>query len=223
MSSHKPKNSNNLPTVLLTGFDAFGGDAINPSGLLAQALDGQTLQGHRVVAALLPTEFAASSKLLAAALRQHKPVLVVCLGLAGGRATLSLERVAINVQDARIADNTGAQPIDVPIVQRGPAAYFSSLPIKAMLQALTAASIPAEVSQTAGTFVCNHVFYALMHALKTQRGSAKARGGFVHVPYLPGQGLPCMPLDEMLRGMRAAITCALITEGDTLLGAGTLH
>lgn len=220
MSRHKPNND--LPTVLLTGFDAFNGDAINPSWLVAQALDGETLQGHRLEAALLPTEFAASSKLLAALLKQHKPTMVLCLGLAGGRSCLSLERIAINVQDARIADNAGAQPMDIPIVQRGPAAYFSTLPIKAMLQALRASGIPAEVSQTAGTFVCNHVFYGLMHALKKQRGIGKARGGFAHVPYLPGQGLPCMPLDEVVRGLRLAIACALTTESDSLMGAGAL-
>ena len=210
-------------TVLLTGFDAFGADAINPSWLVAQALHGQTLQSHRVVAAQLPTEFAASRKRLAALLRQHQPALVLCLGLAGGRASLSLERIAINVQDARIADNIGAQPIDVPVIKSGPAAYFSTLPIKAMLQAMTAANIPAEISQTAGTFVCNHVFYALMHALKKQRGTVKARGGFVHVPYLSSQCLPNLPLDEMVRGLRVAISCALSTRDDVLLGAGALN
>jgi pyroglutamyl-peptidase len=211
-----------LPTVLLTSFDAFGGDSINPSWLAAQALHGESLQGHRLVAAQLPTEFAASRQKLYALLKQHQPALVLCLGLAGGRANLSLERIAINVQDARIADNAGAQPIDVTIVKSGPSAYFSTLPIKAMLQALTAQGIAADVSQTAGTFVCNHVFYVLMHALKKQRGATKARGGFVHLPYLPGMGLPCMPLGEMVRGLRVAITCALVTQHDALMGAGTL-
>ncbi|MGB4117692.1 MAG: pyroglutamyl-peptidase I [Polaromonas sp.] len=210
------------PTVLLTGFDAFGGDAINPSWLVVQALNGQTIEGHKVMTAQLPTEFAASRQQLTALLRLHQPALVLCLGLAGGRAGLSLERIAINVQDARLADNAGAQPIDTPIVKSGPAAYFSTLPIKAMLQALTAAGIPADVSQTAGTFVCNHVFYALMHALKNQRRTPKARGGFVHVPYLPGMGLPCMPLEEMVRGLRTAIASALVTQDDALLGAGAL-
>ncbi len=214
---------NTVPTVLLTGFDAFGGDAINPSWLVAQALDGQTIEGHKVLAAQLPTEFAASRQQLAALLRLHKPALVVCLGLAGGRAGLSLERIAINVQDARIADNAGAQPIDVPIIKSEAAAYFSTLPIKAMLQALTAAGIPSEVSQTAGTFVCNHVFYTLMHALKKQRGAGRSHGGFVHVPYLPGMGVPCMPLDEMVRGLRLAIMSALSTQKDALLGAGALN
>ena len=220
---NRDQRNHNAPTVLVTGFDAFGGDAVNPSWLVAQALDGETLQGHRLIAAQLPTEFEASRKLLVKLMRQHKPTLVLCLGLAGGRACLSLERIAINVQDARIADNAGAQPIDMPIVERGPAAYFSTLPIKTMLQTLTAAAIPAEVSQTAGTFVCNHVFYALMDVLKKQGATSKTRGGFVHVPYLLEQGLPCMPLDTMVRGLRAAIECALTTESDTLLGAGALN
>ena len=210
-------------TVLLTGFDAFGGEAVNPSWLVAQALHGEILQGHLVVAAELPTMFAASGKRLVGLLREHQPALVLCLGLAGGRPCLSLERIAINVQDARIADNVGAQPIDLPVIRSGPAAYFSTLPIKAMLQALTAADVPVEVSQTAGTFVCNHVFYVLMHALKKQRVAVKARGGFVHVPYLPDQGLPCMTLENMVRGMRAAINCALTTSDDAFLGAGTLN
>lgn len=209
--------------VLLTGFEAFGGDSINPSWLAAQALDGEILENHRVVAAQLPCDFAASSKALSALLRQYQPVLVLCLGLAGGRAKLSLERVAINVQDARIADNAGAQPIDLPITANGPVGYFSTLPIKAMLQALTAAGIPADVSQTAGTFVCNHVFYALMQALKKQRFNVKARGGFAHLPYLPDQGLPCMPLDQMVHGLRVAIACALTTEADVLVSAGALN
>ena len=210
-------------TVLLTGFDAFGGEAINPSWLVAQALHGEILQGHQVVAAQLPTEFAASSKRLADLLHQHQPALVLCIGLAGGRPSLSLERIAINIQDARIADNIGAQPIDVPVIESGPAAYFSTLPIKAMLQALTKANVAAEVSQTAGTFVCNHVFYVLMHALKKQGGTTHARGGFVHVPYLQSQGLPCMAFEDMVCGMRVAIQCALANPSDTLLGAGALH
>ena len=214
----------NLPrTVLLTGFDAFGGDLINPSWLAAQALHGQVIERHVVVAAQLPTEFSASRKLLAALLRKHKPILVLCLGLAGGRAGLSLERIAINLQDARIADNKGAQPVDTPIVKSGPAAYFTTVPIKSMLRALTNSGIHAEVSQTAGTFVCNHVFYVLMHLLKNPRKGISPRGGFVHVPYLPGQGSPCMPLEETVRGLQVAITAALTSQRDVALAAGTLH
>lgn len=211
-----------LPKVLLTGFDAFGGDAFNPSWLAVQALHDEVVQGHRIVAAQLPTTFADSGPVLLKLLRLHQPVLVVCVGLAGGRPALSLERVAINVNDARIADNAGAQPVDVPVAKDGPPAYFSTLPIKAMLDSLLTAGVAAEVSQTAGTFVCNHVFYVLMHALKKQR-SRNTRGGFVHVPYLPGQGLPSMPLEEIVRGLRLAVGCALVTEQDMLIGAGALN
>ena len=235
MTRYKLKS--NLPTVLLTGFDAFGGDTINPSWLVAQALDGETIQGHLVVAAQLPTQFAASRKLLAALLRKHQPALVLCLGLAGGRAGLWLERIAINVQDARIADNAGAQPIDKPIVPRGPAAYFSTLPIKAMQRAIENQGVPVEISQTAGTFVCNSIFYALLHQLSfaahkspknslvTQRGSQSSQvpcGGFIHVPYLPNQGTPHMELHDMVLGVRTACACALATGKDISQSAGTL-
>jgi pyroglutamyl-peptidase len=147
---------------------------------------------------------------------------VICVGQAGGRSAVSLERVAINVNDARIPDNTDSQPIDMPVVVNGPAAYFSTLPIKAMLLALQHADIPAEVSQTAGTFVCNHVFYGLMHALATQRGLKKTRGGFIHVPFLPEQGTPSLPLDVMTSALRLAVTTALGTARDIPAGAGSI-
>lgn len=206
--------------MLLTGFDAFGGATANPSWLAVRALDGETLMGHRLVAARLPTAFAGSLQELARLLRLHKPALVVCVGQAGGRSALSLERIAININDASIADNTGAQPVDLPVVANGPAAYFSTLPIKAMLLALQQAGITAEVSQTAGTFVCNHVFYGLMHALAKQPSASRTRGGFIHVPYLPEQGSPCMPLEEMVRGLGIALECALATAHDITHGAG---
>ena len=219
----KPGLKSPLRPVLLTGFDAFGGDLINPSWLAVQALQGQVIRGHKLVAAQLPTEFSASSKLLAALLHKHKPILVLCVGLAGGRAGLSLERIAINVQDARIADNAGAQPIDISIIQSGPAAFFTSLPIKSMLQALTKAGLYAEVSQTAGTFVCNHVFYTLLHLLKNNRQDIKPLGGFMHVPYLPDMGLPCMAFEDIVRGLHIALTSALTTETDAVLAAGALN
>jgi pyroglutamyl-peptidase len=208
--------------VLVTGFDAFGGDALNPSWLVAQALHRRQIAGHRVVAAQLPTVFDESLAVLGGLVRQHRPALVVCLGLAAGRASLSLERVAININDARIADNADAQPVDTPVVPGGPAAYFSTLPIKAMLVALQQAGVAAEVSQTAGTFVCNHVFYGLMHQLATGRGLRKVRGGFIHVPALPGQAAVSMPLDEMVRGLQLALRCALALQGDIRHGAGAV-
>ena len=210
------------PTVLLTGFDAFGGESLNPSWLAVKTLHGKYIAGHRLVAAQLPTVFDASLGELGRLLRQHKPALVICVGQAGGRAAISLERVAINVNDARIPDNAAAQPVDTPVVAEGPAAYFTTLPIKAMLQALQAGGVAAEVSQTAGTFVCNHVFYGLMHELATRRGFKRTRGGFVHVPWLPEQGQPSMATDELVRGLRLATSAALSTRDDIAKGAGAV-
>ncbi|MCA0325037.1 MAG: pyroglutamyl-peptidase I [Proteobacteria bacterium] len=211
------------PRVLLTGFDPFGGDPINPSWRIAQALHRRQIAGHHVQAAQLPTVFGDALARLHELLQAHPPALVICLGLAAGRGALSLERIAINVNDARIADNAGAQPIDTPVVPGGPAAYFSTLPIKAMRQAILAAGIPAEVSQTAGTFVCNHVFYGLMHRLASVRALSRTRGGFIHVPLLPEQGAPSLPLEQMVEGMRVGIQTALEVKQDVRVGAGAVH
>lgn len=210
------------PSVLVTGFEPFGGSPVNPSWYAVQALHGREIAGHRIVGAQLPTVFGASIERLQALLDEHHPQLVVCTGQAGGRAAISLERVAINVNDARIPDNAGEQPVDTAIVADGPAAYFTRLPIKAMLQALLADGIRAEVSQTAGTFVCNHVFYGLMHLLAQPR-LAGVRGGLVHVPYLPEQGQPSMLLEHVVRGLEIAIGCALATPHDIRRQAGALN
>ena len=209
--------------ILLTGFDAFGGATLNPSWLAVRALHGRQILGHTVVVAQLPTVFDASLTALNALLTQHRPALVICVGQAGGRSALSLERVAINVNDAPIADNAGGQPVDTPVKPGAPAAYFTSLPIKAMLAALQADGVAAEVSQTAGTFVCNHVFYGLMHALATRRELKHTRGGFIHVPWLPEQGTPGMALDDIVRGLRLALRCALQVDKDAALGAGATN
>ncbi len=211
--------------VLLTGFDPFGGESLNPSWLAAEALQGETIAGRRIVAVQLPTSFVRGPRALRAAIRRHAPELIVCLGQAGGRAQISLERIAINVDDARIADNDGAQPVDRPIVRNGPAAYFSTLPIKAMFAALREADIPAEISQTAGTFVCNRVFYALMHALRENDG---IRGGFVHIPYTPEQaaghpGAPSLSLGIVVAGLKIMIETALHTRKDRRIAAGAMH
>jgi pyroglutamyl-peptidase len=209
------------PRILITGFDPFGGQPVNPSWLAVQALHGRELDGHRIVAAQLPTAFGRSLHVLQELLGQHRPALVVCTGQAGGRAAISLERVAINVDDARIPDNTGAQPIDTPVIAGGPVAYFTGLPIKAMLASMLAAGIRAEVSQTAGTFVCNHVFYGLMHTLADPRW-AGTRGGLVHVPWLPQQGAPSMTLEQLALGLEVGLGCALRTHTDVRLQAGAL-
>jgi len=211
------------PVILITGFDPFGGDTLNPSWLIAQALHGQRIAGHTVVAAQLPTVFEQSLQLLAALVQAQQPLMTVCLGQAGGRGALSMERIGININDARIPDNCGAQPIDTPVQAGGPAAYFASLPIKAMLRAVQRAGVPCEVSQTAGTFVCNHVLYGLMHLLAQGAGPQGARGGFVHVPWLSGQGEPHLPLRDMVRGIHAALWAAVLAPQDIALQAGATH
>jgi pyroglutamyl-peptidase len=222
MVAAPPRPVEKPPPVLLTGFEPFGGEAVNPSLLAVQALHQRRIAGHRVVAAHLPTVFGAALAQLDALLRQHRPALVICVGQAGGRAVLSLERVAINLDDARIADNAAAQPIDTPVVPGGPAAYFTTLPVKAMWATLLRQGIAAEVSQTAGTFVCNHVFYGLMHTLATQRAYRHTRGGFIHVPWLPEQGSPSMALDDLVRGLRLAVRVALTTREDVKVSAGQI-
>lgn len=207
------------PTILLTGFDAFGGADLNPSWLAVKALHGRQILGHKVVAARLPTVYGESLKALNQSLRVHRPALVVCVGQAGGRGAISLERVAINVDDAPIADNAGAQPVDTSVVAGAPVAYFSTLPIKALLVALQREGLAAEVSQTAGTFVCNHVFYGLMHSLANNRLLRRTRGGFVHVPWLPEQGTPNMALDDVVKGLRIALRCAIAVQDQPHAGA----
>ncbi|WP_019561071.1 MULTISPECIES: pyroglutamyl-peptidase I [Caldimonas] len=213
--------------ILLTGFEPFDGDALNPSQALAQALHGQSVDGAPITGVVLPCVFGEALDRLHHALEQHRPDLVLALGQAGGRADLSLERVAINIDDARIPDNAGRQPIDTPVVPGGPAAYFSTLPIKAIVAELRAAGLPASVSQTAGTFVCNHVFYGLMHALATRHPDA--RGGFMHVPLLPEQAArqsppaASMALETMRQGVLVALQTALHERVDRTLGAGALN
>lgn len=209
------------PTILLTGFAPFEGAAVNPSWLAVAALRGRQIAGHRVVARELPTEFGASLRALRKALREVRPKLVICVGLAGSRRNISLERIAINIDDARIADNAGAQPIDLPVVASGPAAYFATLPIKAMLAALRDAGIPAEVSQTAGTYVCNHVFYGLMHALRRRPA---VRAGFIHVPHPgdPRTAKRTVQLEDIVLALRIALRTALTTGTDRRISAGII-
>ena len=218
-----PNRATPRAIVLLAGFSPFGGDDSNSSWEAVQALHGERIAGHGVVAAQLPTVFNTSLEELMDLVREHHPALVICVGQANGRRVISLERVAINVADARIADNAGAQPVDKPVVSGGQPAYFTSLPIKAMLRDLTNAGLPAEVSQSAGTFVCNHVFYGLMHDLQRRRALVGVRGGFIHLPALPKDGTPSMSLEEMRTGLRIAIESALATPQDIKIGAGATH
>lgn len=203
-----------MKTVLVTGFEPFGGDARNPSGELAQALDGRTIAGHRVVGAVLPCAFAGADRELTALLRRHCPAAVIALGLAGTRSEITPERVAINVDDARIADNAGKQPLDRPIVRSGPTGYWSTLPVKAIVADLQRREISASVSQTAGTFVCNHTFYQLMHALRRRR---TVRGGFIHVPWPADWDQPTasrISFAKMVEAIEAALVMTLRRRTD---------
>lgn len=173
-----------LPTLLLTGFEPFDGEAVNPSWAVASALDGAVVGGARVVAVRLPCVFATALPALQAALDAHHPRWVLALGLAGSRSAVSVERVAVNLVDARIPDNAGAQPVDEPVVADGPAAYFTGLPAKALVARLQQAGLAAELSHSAGSFVCNQVFYGLMHALAAR---PEVVAGFIHLPPLPEQ------------------------------------
>ncbi|MDN4588373.1 pyroglutamyl-peptidase I [Xenophilus aerolatus] len=215
--------------ILLTGFEPFDRDTVNPSWEVARALDGWACEGATVQALQMPCVFGDALAALDAALAAGPaPVLAVGLGLAGGRTEVTPERVAINVDDARIPDNAGRQPVDAAVEARGPAAYFSTLPIKAIVHALRQAGLPASVSNTAGTFVCNHAFYGLMHRLATRPALARTRGGFVHLPALPEQaarvpGMPSLALATQVEALRVLLRTALTTTTDLHAQGGSLH
>jgi pyroglutamyl-peptidase len=185
--------------ALVTAFDAFGGDSSNASHEAVSRLPAR-IGGMIVTTALLPTSFSRAIPVLRAAIAREAPEIVLCVGLAADRNAINIERVAVNLDDARLPDNDGAQPADRPVVRGGPAAYFSTLPVRKIVTRLTAEKIPCELSMSAGTFVCNHVFYALMH-LAAQR-KQRFRSGFVHVPDLPRTAKHgAMPLEQMVRGL----------------------
>lgn len=194
--------------LLLTAFDPFGGDAINPA-LEAVKLVADKIGRFDIVKLEVPTVFRKSIDTVAKAIEEEKPDVVLCIGQAGGRFEITPERVAINVDDARIKDNDGNQPIDIKIFEDGENAYFTTLPIKAMVEAIREANLPAAVSNTAGTFVCNHLMYGVLYTLAKKYPHIK--GGFTHVPFIPAQVArrtpvaPYMALEDIKRGLEAAI------------------
>ena len=194
--------------LLLTAFDPFGGDAINPA-LEAVKLVADKIGRFDIVKLEVPTVFRKSIDTVAKAIDEEKPDVVLCIGQAGGRFEITPERVAINVDDARIKDNEGNQPIDIKIFEDGENAYFTTLPIKAMVEAIREANLPAAVSNTAGTFVCNHLMYGVLYTLAKKYPHIK--GGFTHVPFIPAQVArrtpvaPYMALEDIKRGLEAAI------------------
>lgn len=210
--------------ALVTGFEPFDRDTINPSGEAVKLLK-KRIGGVVVHTAELPCSFAHSAGLLRAEIDKVKPDIVLCTGLAGGRAELCLERVAINVQDARIRDNDGKQPIDKPVVKGGPAAHFTTLPIKACVAAMRKAGLPAVVSNTAGTFVCNHIFYALMDIAAAHPAPIKA--GFLHVPYAPQQAarlgaVPSMAIEDIARGIEIIVATSAERSDDIHTAEGRI-
>ena len=217
--------TNTIRTILLTGFEPFNGAAINPSWEAARALDGWSGPGFQVAARLLPCEFGRVNIALLEAVEAVQPDIVIAVGQAGGRSEISLERIAINIDDALFADNAGAQPVDTAIIADGPAAYFSTLPIKAIVRALRLRGFPAGVSQTAGTFVCNHVFYGLMH----HAAGSRLKAGFIHVPFLPEQAAerperpPSMALKDIVDGLRIALELAVTADEDVAEAGGAMH
>ncbi|EMA6344908.1 pyroglutamyl-peptidase I [Bacillus cytotoxicus] len=215
-----------MKTVLLTGFDPFGGEKMNPAWEVVKALHEKEGNGYKVISKQIPTVFHKSIEQLESYIDEFNPELIICIGQAGGRADITVERVAINVDDARIPDNEDYQPIDVPIIEGGPVAYWSTLPIKAIVKKLREEGIPASVSQTAGTFVCNHLFYGLMHQLATK--NKNTRGGFVHIPFLPEQASlhvnqPSMSISTIIAGIQLLIEVALQVEKDIVECGGTTH
>jgi pyroglutamyl-peptidase len=220
--------------VLVTGFEPFDRDSINPSWEAARALDGWRFelpdgQAVQVHARRIPCAFGAALQTMGEAIDEVRPQLVLAIGQAGGRSEITPERVAINVDDGRICDNAGCQPIDLPVVEGAPAAYFSTLPIKAMVRELRASGIPAAVSNTAGTFVCNHLFFGLMHRIATRPLSAGLRGGFIHIPLLPEQaarlpgGLPSLSLETVVQALRVSVRTAMLVREDIREVGGALH
>lgn len=189
--------------IIVTGFDPFGGETINPSIECVKALP--EIEGVELIRLELPTVFKESAKRLNEVINDVKPDAVLSVGQAGGRPGITMERIAINVDDARIPDNISQQPIDEEIQVEGEAAYFSTLPIKRIVKAIREAGISAEVSNSAGTFVCNHIMYQALFAAKKADKPFKA--GFMHIPFIPEQTAdkPSLPLEESTKALQIAI------------------
>ena len=213
--------------ILITGFEPFGGEPVNPSWEAVRRLPDE-VPGAEVIKLQIPTVFGRSAVVVREAVVEHDPDVVVCVGQAGGRFMVHPERVAINLDDGRIEDNDGYQPIDVPIQPDGAPAYFSSLPVKAMVTAMRKAGVPAAVSNTAGTYVCNHIMYQVLYMI--DREFTGKRGGFIHVPYTPQQvvekpGQPCLGVDEMTTALAAGLGAIVEYTGkeDEHTVGGALH
>lgn len=215
-----------MEKILVTGFQPFGGESINPAWEAVRQLP-DSIAGANVAKVEIPVVFGRAPQAVEAAIKRESPTLVLCVGQAGGRAKITPEFVGINYADARIPDNDGKQPRAEKIIADGPAAYFATLPVKAMAKAMNDAGIPAEVSYTAGTYVCNDVMYGLLHTLATKY--PKVRGTFLHVPFATEQathmpsGTPSMSISTMTEGLKRALEAALEHTTDIDAAGGTTH
>lgn len=212
--------------ILLTAFDPFDGDKVNPA-LEAVKIVADNITGAEIVKLEVPTVFGKSIKTVAAAMEREQPDVVLCIGQAGGRFDLTPERVAINIEDGRIPDNEGYQPIDKAIFDDGAPAYFTTLPVKAMVENIRNAGLPASVSNTAGTYVCNHLMYGVMYTI--EKKGYDMRGGFMHVPFIPQQAVsrpapvPYMALADIARGIEAALGAIVNCQDDLKVAGGREH
>jgi len=210
--------------ILVTGFDPFGGESINPALISVMKLPDE-IDGAQIIKEKIPTVFYKSIDVLYEVLQRENPDAVICVGQAGARSHITVERIAINADDAKIPDNEGNQPIDLPIFEGGPAAYFATLPIKGMVRDLTAIGLPAAISNTAGTFVCNHLMYGALHFAALNK--PELRAGFVHIPYLPAQtvhksGMPSMSEADIVKGLTAIIKTAIHVAEDVKMAGGSI-
>lgn len=208
--------------VLITGFDPFGGEKINPAWEAVKALP-DNIDGIEVVKLQIPTVFKKSAKKLFENIDSVKPDVVICVGQAGGRYEFSVERVAINIDDGRIPDNDGYQPVDSFVFEDGENAYFSTLPIKAIVEEVKKVGIPSAVSNTAGTYVCNHIMYSLLYYLN--KNNLNIKGGFIHVPFIPEQvvekkNTPYMELTRITKALEIAIKAIRDYEKDLVISGG---
>lgn len=211
--------------ILITGFDPFGGESVNPALEAVKAMKDE-IAGAQIVKLEIPTVFNKSIAKVREAMDREKPDVVLSIGQAGGRFAICPERVAINISDGRIADNEGNQPIDVPIFADGAPAYFSTLPVKAMVEAIKAKGIPAELSNTAGTYVCNHVMYGVLYHIN--KDFPGVRGGFIHVPFIPQQvvakkNTPAMALADITAALEAAVEAIVANDTDIHVVGGATH
>lgn len=201
--------------ILLTAFEPFGGEKVNPAQEALKDVP-DVVAGAGIVKLTVPTVFGKSVETVYGAMKREKPDAVLCIGQAAGRTGLTVERVAINLEDAAIADNEGRKPVDTPVFAEGPAAYFTTLPAKAMVEKIKGAGVPASVSCTAGTFVCNHLLYGVLHHIA--REFPGMRGGFIHVPYLHEQvldkpGAPSLSREDIAKGIEAAVEAIAESDG----------